>query len=111
MFNNDNISFRLMPFAMDIASGIIDQRLDLVNKQAADSLLGLTLNFPMPQLNKVVPGLDLGDEFRKDPVSDVATLLLSGTLDGRTYIDSQFDAVKGLSKQQAYLDSLPRQLT
>jgi pimeloyl-ACP methyl ester carboxylesterase len=97
MFNDNNISFRVMPFAMDIASGITQQRLDLANKQAPDALLGLALNFPMPQLNKVVSGLDLGDDFRSGPTSDVPTLLLSGTLDGRTYIDSQMDAVKGLS--------------
>jgi pimeloyl-ACP methyl ester carboxylesterase len=96
MFNNENISFRVMPFAMDIASGITTERLALVNKQAPDSLLGLALNFPMPQLNQVVPGLDLGDDFRAGPVSDVPTLLLSGTLDGRTYIDGQMEAVKGL---------------
>ena len=85
-----------MSFAMDIASGITKKRLALVNKQAQSSLLGLTLNFPMPQLNKAVKGLDLGDSFRQDPISDIPTLLLTGTLDGRTYIDSQEQATQGL---------------
>lgn len=94
---DDAISFRVMPFAMDIASGITEQRLALVNQQAKTALLGKALNFPMPQLNKAVAGLDLGDEFRALPRSKVPTLLLTGTLDGRTYIQSQQEATAGLT--------------
>jgi len=97
-FTNTPISFDAMSFAMDTASGITDERLALVNEQAKSSLLGLALNFPMPHLNKAVKGLDLGDSFRKDPISDIPTLLLTGTLDGRTYKASQVSATKGLSK-------------
>jgi pimeloyl-ACP methyl ester carboxylesterase len=97
-FTNSPISFDAMSFAMDIASGITEERLALVNEQAKTSLLGLALNFPMPHLNKAVKGLDLGDNFREDPVSDIPTLLLTGTLDGRTYMTSQTIATKGLSK-------------
>ncbi|MEW6998735.1 alpha/beta fold hydrolase [Colwelliaceae bacterium BS250] len=95
--NNKPISFNVMAFAMDIASGITDERLIMVNEQAKTSLLGTALNFPMPQLNNVVAGLDLGDDFRAFPVSNVPTLLLTGTLDGRTYINSQNEATQGLS--------------
>jgi hypothetical protein len=66
-------------------------------KQAKTSLLGSLLNFPMPHLNEVVDGLDLGDEFRHFPTSDVPTLLLTGTLDGRTYIEAQKEATKVLT--------------
>ena len=55
----------------------------------------------MPQLHGAFPELDLGDDFRKPPVSDVPTLLLSGTLDGRTYPESQREAVAGLENLQA----------
>lgn len=96
-FNDSEISFDLMSLAMDVASGITDERLDLVNQQAKSSLLGLVLNFPMPQLNRVITDLDLGDDFRTEAVSDVPTLLLTGTLDGRTYIDAQIEAAAGLS--------------
>jgi pimeloyl-ACP methyl ester carboxylesterase len=48
-------------------------------------------------LNKAIPNLDLGDDFRSTPKSDVPTLLLSGTLDGRTYVQSQHEAAAGLS--------------
>ncbi len=99
-FSNEPISFSLMSFAMDIASGVSEKRLSKIEKQAESSLLGLALNFPMPQLNKSVNGLDLGEGFRTNPVSDVPTLLLSGTLDGRTYLDSQLDATQGLSNLQ-----------
>jgi pimeloyl-ACP methyl ester carboxylesterase len=96
-FNNEPISFNLMSFAMDIASGITEERLAVVHEQAKTSLLGLALNFPMPQLNKAVSELDLGDSFREDPISDIPTLLLTGTLDGRTYMASQKLATQGLS--------------
>ena len=52
----------------------------------------------MPHLNKEIVDLDLGDDFRTEAVSDVPTLLLTGTLDGRTYIDAQIEATAGLSK-------------
>ena len=92
-----DISFDVMSFAMDIASGVTEERLQLFNQQAGTSIVGKMLNFPMPQLNKAVDGLDLGDEFRQYPRSDVATLLLTGTLDGRTYIKSQREAIQGLT--------------
>lgn len=96
-FDDKPISFDAMSFAMDIASGITDERLAQVNEQAKTSLLGTALNFPMPLLNKAVAGLDLGDDFRTLPKSDVPTLLLTGTLDGRTYVEGQLEATQGLS--------------
>lgn len=96
-FANSVIQFNIMPFGMDVASGITDDRLRLFNQQAPASLVGKFLNFPMPLLNKVIPDLDLGDDFRQNPESDVPTLLLTGTLDGRTYIQPQRDATQGLT--------------
>nr|WP_315486271.1 alpha/beta hydrolase [uncultured Undibacterium sp.] len=96
-FDDNRIRFEAMPFAMDIASGITEERLKQVEAQAKTSLLGLELNFPMPQLNKQVPNLDLGDEFRTNPQSAVPTLLLSGTLDGRTFPEEQYEATSGLT--------------
>ena len=51
----------------------------------------------MPHLRGVPEGLDLGDAFRENPASDIPTLLLSGTLDGRTYPESQREALSGMS--------------
>lgn len=94
------ISFNPMPFAMDIASGISRPALRRFQTESATALLGGWLNFPMPQLDRFVPGLDLGEDFRRGPVSDVPVLVLSGTLDGRTYPDSQAKAVAGLRNAQ-----------
>lgn len=94
---DSNISFDIMSFGMDVASGITEEKLTLIEQQAPASLVGKMLNFPMPHLNKVIPNLDLGDDFRTKPKSDVPTLLLSGTLDGRTYMQSQYEATAGLS--------------
>ena len=82
---------------MDVASGISDDRLALVEAQAKTALIGDYLNFPMPHLRGVPEGLDLGDAFRENPASDIPTLLLSGTLDGRTYPESQREALSGMS--------------
>lgn len=96
-FDNNKISFSVMSFGMDIASGMTASRKKLVTKQSETALLGNLLSFPMPQLNRVVEGLDLGDDFRGFPKSDVPTLLLTGTLDGRTYIEAQKEATQGLT--------------
>lgn len=90
------ITFQAMPIAMDMASGVTDGRMVLIEEQARTSLLGNMLNFPMPQVRGAVPGLDLGDRFRAGLESDVPTLLLTGTLDGRTSVDGQAEAVAGL---------------
>lgn len=95
------LKMRAMPLAMDVASGIDDKRLALVEQQAGTAVLGDSLNFPMPQLRDAFPQLDLGDAFRKAPVSHVPTLVLTGTLDGRTYPDSHREATAGLDHLQA----------
>jgi pimeloyl-ACP methyl ester carboxylesterase len=91
------LSWRAMPLAMDLASGISDERLALVQHEAKDALIGDLLNFPMPHLRGVFEDIELGDGFREAPVSNVPTLLLTGTLDGRTYPESQQEAVSGLA--------------
>ncbi len=92
------LSLNAMSTAMDIASGISADRLAEVEAQAETGLLGLYLNFPMPQLNQAVAGLDLGTDFRRGPNGDTPVLLLTGTLDGRTYPQGQREAVAGLSQ-------------
>ncbi len=96
IFKEEAISFRLMPLAMDIASGVSAKKLDMINSQAKSALLGKYLNFPMPALNNLDPQLDLGAEFRSELEADIPTLLFTGTLDGRTYPESQTEAVSGL---------------
>tara|TARA_R110002073_G_scaffold1688_3_gene11903 strand:- start:7444 stop:8925 length:1482 start_codon:yes stop_codon:yes gene_type:complete len=92
------ITLSAMPTAMDLASGIDAARLAEFERQAETGLIGGYLNFPMPQILGVWDGFDLGDEFRQPPHGDTPVLLLTGTLDGRTYPDSQAASVAGLSK-------------
>jgi pimeloyl-ACP methyl ester carboxylesterase len=87
---------------MDVASGSGAARREMITKQADMALLGLHMNFSMP-LETVDPSLDLGDSFRTAPVSDVPTLILSGTLDGRTFPESAQEATIGLSNRQTVL--------
>ena len=47
-----------------------------------------------------MPDLVLDADFRTGPDSAVPALVLSGTLDGRTYPESQKEAVAGLSNVQ-----------
>ena len=91
------ITLRAMPTAMDLASGISDSDLAAFQRQARDGLVGAYLNFPMPQIRGAWDGFDLGDDFRQPPTGDTPVLLLTGTLDGRTYPEGQSAAVAGLS--------------
>jgi pimeloyl-ACP methyl ester carboxylesterase len=93
----DTIKMRGMPEAMDIASGISDAQLAVVEKQAATSLLADLLNFPMPQLRGQLGVPDLGDAFRAPVTTAVPTLLVMGTLDGRTYLEAQPDNLRGFT--------------
>ena len=82
---------------MDVASGITDRRLALVRRQAAGALSSTATNFPMPQLRGAVPGIDLGDRFRREIRSRHPVLLFSGDLDPRTPLEEQAAATAGLS--------------
>lgn len=78
-----------MPEATDLASGISPGRLALVRREAKTAVLGEALNFPMPQLLGVEPGVDLGEGFRSSFRIDNPALLVAGTLDGRTPMSEQ----------------------
>lgn len=92
-----HVSLPGMSVAMDLASGITQKRYRKVLKQAKTSLLGDRLNFGLHHFNDI-PGLDLGDNFRQDPRSEVPTLILSGTLDGRTYLEEQTKVAQNFSR-------------
>ena len=96
----DTVSLRAMPTIMDVASGVGEMRRREIEYQARTSLLKDFLNSTL-FLTGVAPELDLGDGFREPPESDVPLLLLSGTLDGRTYIESQREAVAGFTELSA----------
>jgi pimeloyl-ACP methyl ester carboxylesterase len=91
------ITLHAMPIAMDIASGMTAERRRQVSDQARMALLGNHLDSAM-LFDGMAPQLDLGDGFRTGPMSRVPVLALGGTLDGRTTIESQRDALAGLSR-------------
>lgn len=83
------LSLRGMPEAMDLASGISPERLTQVRREARTAVVGAALNFPMPQLLGVLPGVDLGETFRTPLRIHHPALLVAGTLDGRTPLAEQ----------------------
>ena len=86
-----------MPFAMDVASGIGPERLAEVRAQAEAAIVGDIMNFPLPHVLGV-PGLpDLGEGFRQEVDSPIPTLVLTGTLDGRTFPEAHAEILAGLS--------------
>lgn len=91
------ITLRAMPTAMDLASGISATRLTEFEQQRESALFGSQLNFPMPHILGAWNNFDLGESFRTGPAGNTPVLLLTGTLDGRTYPQGQAEAVSGLS--------------
>lgn len=73
-----------MALATDLASGASTERLQLIERQAKESLFEQVINQPYKGLLKALDIPELSDEFRSDFTSTVPTLLLSGTLDMNT---------------------------
>lgn len=94
---DNTIAFNGMAVAMDLASGISPKRKAQVSAEAETALLGDAINFPMPHLQDALPDLDLGSAFREPVSSDRPALLLTGTLDGRTYPEAHAEIAEGLS--------------
>ena len=87
-----------MPTAMDIASGISPERARRVEVEARTALLADALNFPMPHVADALPALDLGESFRAPFRSTSPVLILTGTLDGRTYPEAAAEVATNFSK-------------
>ena len=73
-----------MGFAMDCASGASAARRRMIEQQTAESLLGGDIDFPIPQVCDGCGLQELPESFRAPVQSDVPTLFISGSLDGRT---------------------------
>lgn len=83
-----------MPLMMDAMSGVSKKRWGKIQKQTPKAILGRTTNFPFPDLGFKLNIRELGDDFRKLKRSSVKALFITGTLDGRTYIESAIKTVK-----------------
>lgn len=86
---------RPMPLAMDLQSGISKKRSKLVKEQMNTSILGSSINFLLYEL--MLSPLDfsiLPNNFRVMQTNNVKALLLSGTMDGRTYLIDGIEIAK-----------------
>ncbi|MEL6391069.1 MAG: alpha/beta hydrolase, partial [Bacteroidota bacterium] len=85
---------RPMSFAMDMQSGISAERQKEVNEQLAESILGSSINFLLYEWMTTLDFPKLSNEFRELKSNEVNALLLSGTMDGRTYLNSGIEIAK-----------------
>jgi len=93
-----NVLLSGMPEAMDLASGVSEERREAVQAEARTAIVGDALNFPMPHLEEAIPGIDLGPTFRYRLASSHPTLILSGTLDGRTFPEAHAEVAATLDQ-------------
>ncbi|MEM6684817.1 MAG: alpha/beta hydrolase [Bacteroidota bacterium] len=96
-------SVRPMSFAMDMQSGISEKRQKEVANQINTTILGSMINFLLYEWMQTLDFPQLPDSFRIMPVNNVNALLLSGTLDGRTYVDSAVQIAKKFKNGQHVL--------
>lgn len=86
-----------MPLVMDVASGVSKKRWRKIKRQSKKNLIGRTTNFPYPDIANGLDLPNLGNSFRRNPISKIPILFFSGTLDGRTYIESAKEIASGFS--------------
>lgn len=92
----DELPFGVVRYAMDCASGATGARLALIAREARETLLGNTVDFPTPDVCDAVGCPDLGDDFRSPPRCETPTLFITGTLDCRTPAENVADLAPGL---------------
>lgn len=85
-----------MTFMMDCSSGASDERLARIDREAEETLLGDVLNLPFPAVCEAWGDPDLGPAFRAPANVEAPTLLVSGTLDGRTPVSNGEEILQGL---------------
>lgn len=93
-----------MRYAMILASGVSKERKLLIEKELNNNkaLLGDAINFPFNQevAWKDWGIQDLGPDFRAPVQSNLPTLFLSGTLDGRTSLEDAREVAAGFSNHR-----------
>jgi pimeloyl-ACP methyl ester carboxylesterase len=76
-----------MPFLMDGMTGVTEEMMIKVELESKECLLGRMHNFPFPDVTYGLELPDLGDDYREDVKSKAKGLFISGTMDGRTFIE------------------------
>ena len=90
------LPYTVSRYCMDCASGATAARRDQIEREARETLLGRTIDFPLPEICEAVGCPDLGDEFRAPPRSQVPVLFVTGTLDCRTPAENVDELSPGL---------------
>ena len=85
----------VMSLLMDCASGATEARLERIEQESKETLLGQTINYIFPDICGACGDIDLGDDFRSPIESDVAILFISGTLVGRTSVANAVELIPG----------------
>jgi pimeloyl-ACP methyl ester carboxylesterase len=85
----------LMPWLVICASGISDERLRRIKREARETLMGGAYNCLTPELGEALGNPDLGPAYRAPIRSDVPVLFISGTLDGRTPVSNAEEVRRG----------------
>ena len=86
-----------MSLCMDCASWATEPRLQQIQRDASETVLGAAIDFPFPCMCEVEGMPRLGDDFRARVESDIPVLFVSGTLDGRTPISNAKEIAEGFS--------------
>ena len=85
---------------IDCASGATAKRRRQIAEEAPATLLGNAINEPFHSFCEIFGEHDVGDRFRSELRSGVPTVLVGGTLDVRTPIDSAEELLPHLSRGQ-----------
>ena len=89
-----------MTYTMHLASGVDEARSRRIEREAATAALGNAINYPFddPDFRALWATTDLGPDFRAPVSTDVPTLFLSGTVDGRTSIPDAEEVRRGFRR-------------
>src|SRR3546814_180665 len=90
---NGGMALSPMTIGMDVASGVSPERLATFEEQAKTAILRDALNFPLPWLLGKFDVPDLGPAFRAPVETSAPVLVLTGTLDGRTYPEAHQEKI------------------
>jgi pimeloyl-ACP methyl ester carboxylesterase len=87
----------VMSYTMHIASGVTQQRLARIEREAPGTVLRDAINFPFSDagFRNAWGTRDLGESFRAPVRSDIPVLFLAGSLDGRTSVSAAREVKAG----------------
>ncbi|MEP1096988.1 MAG: alpha/beta hydrolase [Cyclobacteriaceae bacterium] len=89
------ISIRPLSLCMDCTSNASATRLDRINQEKSTSTFAEVVNFPFPEICDTWAVRKLPKDFREKLGSELPTLFISGSLDGRTPYENVREIASG----------------